>query len=111
MGLCFANCLLISAWEDEVDMSHGQTSFALQFKRGAAIGRALPWVLAAVAGLDWMVGGPHARASAACAVGSGVLLGVLDRLEHRIGWEWARALVDIALMTPAVPLAAALLRR
>jgi hypothetical protein len=110
MLLCFANCALISVWEHAVDRSHGQTSFALQFRLGARIGHALPWAIAAVA-LAFRFAAPEAsRPIALCAAASGVLLGAVDRLQPRLGRELARVLADLALMTPAVPLAAWLLR-
>ena len=99
--LCFSNCALISVWEDEVDRGHGQTSLALQFRGAAAVGRALPWAIAAAAGAAWLAGVPHARAAAACAATSGVLLGLVALSEPRIGRLRARVLADVALMTPA----------
>jgi hypothetical protein len=101
VALCFSNCALISVWEDEVDRSHGQTSLALQFGSAAALSRALPWAIAAAAAGVWLAGGPHARAAAACAGASGVLLGIVSLAEPRIGRFPARVLADVALMTPA----------
>jgi hypothetical protein len=106
--LCFANCALISVWEDAVDQSHGQTSFARQFRRGRALSRAVPWLAAALAGaLCLSLSGP-ARTAAACGLASSLLLAAVDRAERRIGRERARVLADVALMTPLLPLAAAL---
>jgi hypothetical protein len=99
--LCFSNCALISLWEDEVDRSHGQTSLALQFGGAAALGRALPWALAAAAAAVWIANVPHARAASACAAASGVFLGLVGLAEPRIGRFGARVLADLALMTPA----------
>jgi hypothetical protein len=101
-ALCFANCALISLWEDEVDRSHGQTSLALQFRWAAAPGKALPWVIAAGATLAWAAAGPAVRPAAACAAASGLLLGLVDRGESRMGRMAARVLADVALMTPLV---------
>jgi hypothetical protein len=98
--LCFSNCALISVWEDEVDRIHGQTSLALQFAGAAALSRALPWAVAAAAAAAWLAGVPHARAASACAVASGVLLGLVDLAEARMGPTLARVLADVALMTP-----------
>ncbi len=98
--LCFANCALISVWENEVDRSHGQTSLALQFGRAAAVSRALPWLIVALSGAVWYAGVPHAGTAAACAAASGALLGLVDRAEHRMGWIAARVLADVSLMTP-----------
>lgn len=98
--LCFANCALISVWEHEVDHAHGQTSFSRQFSRGAALSRSLPWIIALIAGiLAWRTHGAEQQA-ALCAAASGVLLVVLDRLETKLGWQLARVLADVALMTP-----------
>jgi len=99
--LCFCNCALISVWEDDVDRSHGQTSLALQFGGTAALSRVLPWAIASVSAALWFFGAPHARAAAACAAASGVLLGLVDLAETRIGRASARVLADVALMTPA----------
>jgi hypothetical protein len=98
--LCFANCALISVWEDEIDRSHGQTSLALQFSRAAAVSRALPWLIFVLSAAVWLAAVPHARAAAACAAASGVLLGLVDLAEQRLGWAAARVLADVALMTP-----------
>ncbi len=108
--LCFANCALISAWEREVDQTHGQTSFSLQFRRGAALSRRLPWVLATVAGLLCAVESGAARTAAACALASSVLLAAIDRAESDLGWQLARVLSDVALMTPLAPLLVSVLR-
>lgn len=104
--LCFANCLLISHWENEVDRAHGQTSLARQFPHGRPLAYALPWAVAAVAA-GLLVFGPHRLdAIAACTLASGVLLGALDRLHNRVGRQLARALADVTLMTPYVLLLA-----
>ncbi len=98
MLLCFTNCALISLWEDEVDRSHGQTSLALQFGGAASLGRVLPWLVSLLAAAAWVAAG-HGSA-AACAAASGVLLGLVDLTEDRIGRIPARVLADVALMTP-----------
>ncbi|HVU16076.1 MAG TPA: hypothetical protein VHD32_04090 [Candidatus Didemnitutus sp.] len=97
--LCFADCALISNWEDEVDLSHGQTSLALQYPRGRIVIRYLPWVIAAlaVAAMPYAATG---RSLVGCAAGSGILLGILDVFHRRLGRQFSRAVVDIALMTP-----------
>lgn len=102
--LCFTNCALISAWEREVDLAHGQTSMAIDAAgHGWAIPQ-LPWVTAVVA-LATLTGaaGP-ARLAAGCALVSAILLGLIDALEHRMGWKAARVWADAALLTPAIPL-------
>lgn len=103
MLLCFANCVLISVWEDDVDRRHGQTSLALQFRAAPTLARALPWAVAAGAGAALLLGRP-ARATAACAAASALLLGLVDRAEGRIGRRAARVLADAVLLTPLVPL-------
>jgi hypothetical protein len=102
--LCFCNCALISLWEDTVDLSHGQTSLALQSGRAAAYYRFVPWVISLIAAVAWFAGADRTRPAAACAVFSAALLGLVDLLETRIGRSRARVLADVALMTPAVPM-------
>jgi hypothetical protein len=104
MLLCFVNCVLISAWEREIDEWHGQTSIALQFRRGIAFGIAVPWVLAAFAALLAVKAGDQARSASFCALASSVSLGTVNVLEPRLGRRLARVLADVALMTPLVPL-------
>jgi hypothetical protein len=100
-GLCLANCALISLWERDVDRGHGQTSLVRQFRNAAAISHALPWTLAAAA-LAYGLAAPAAwRPAALCAGASGLLLGLVDELEPRIGRQAARVLADVALLTPA----------
>jgi hypothetical protein len=105
--LCFANCALISTWESEIDRTHGQTSLTLQFRQGAALSRRLPWMLAAAAALQCVLASGPARTASGCALASSVLLGAIDRRESRLGWQLARVLADVALMTPVAPLVAA----
>lgn len=108
--LCFANCALISLWENEVDRSHGATSLATQFGAAAQAVRALPWLIAALSAGAWVIAGPAAHPGAACAAASGILLGLVDLAERRIGRFGARVLADVALMTPALPLLMGALR-
>jgi hypothetical protein len=111
MLLCFANCLLISAWESGVDALHGQTSIALQFRRGIAFAAAVPWGIGILAAAFILLGsGGPARTAASCAAASSLFLGLLHRAEPRIGRRAARVLADVALMTPAAPLAWSWLR-
>ncbi|HEX3728750.1 MAG TPA: hypothetical protein VHV47_03030 [Opitutaceae bacterium] len=100
MVLCFANCALISVWEEEVDRQHGQVSFHRQFPAAERLCRALPWALAAAAALALPLTAGGARAAAACAGASGLLLGAVDRLEPRLGRRGARVLADLVLLTP-----------
>jgi hypothetical protein len=98
--LCFANCALISVWEEAVDRAHGQTSLALQFRRAHLFTHALPGVIgAASVGLALGSTGPR-RTAAVCGLISSGLLVLLDATESRIGPRMARALADVALMTP-----------
>jgi len=103
-GLCLANCALISIWEREVDRGHGQTSLIRQFRGAAAFCRALPWALAALAAGVGCAGPAAWRPTAVCACVSGLLLGLVDRQEARLGRQAARVLADVALLTPAGPL-------
>jgi hypothetical protein len=100
--LCFANCAVISLWESEVDLSHGATSLATQYAWAAQAVRSLPWLIAALSAGAWFIAGPAARPAASCAAASGILLGLVDVTERRIGRFAARVLADVALMTPAV---------
>jgi hypothetical protein len=103
-GLCFANCALISRWEREVDRGHGQTSLVRQFRGAAAFSRALPWALAALAAVAAVAAPECGRPAALCACASGLLLGLVDLAEPRLGRQAARVLADVALLTPAGPL-------
>ncbi len=98
--LCFANCALISVWEQEVDEAHGQTSFALQFKGSHRVARTLPWVLLVTAVVLAQPRVGPGRTALACAAASGGLLGCVDLIERRTGPRLARVLADIALMSP-----------
>jgi hypothetical protein len=107
--LCFVNCALISRWEREVDLSHGEISLSLQFRHAAVPTRILPWAaaiaaLAAVLAMGRMQD-PPSRSAALCAASSGFLMGVVDLAEGRLGRRRARVLVDAALLTPLLPLA------
>lgn len=99
----FVNCALISSWEREVDRSHGQTSLALDSARAAHVIRWLPWVAAAAGGAV-ILSGSAPGVPVVCGMASAVLLGLLDRAEHRLGWAAARVLADVALLTPLAPL-------
>lgn len=104
-ALCFCNLALIARWERAVDAAHGQPSLAVSHPEWDRGWRILPWALAlgAVPGAV-LLAGPAAPACA-CTSASGILLGLLDQAEPRIGRQAARALVDLALLTPlALPL-------
>jgi hypothetical protein len=100
--LCFANCLLISHWENEVDRAHGQTSLARQFPHGRPLAHALPWAVAGGAATLFFAGAGPLRGVAVSSVASGILLGTLDHAHRRIGRQLARALADLTLMTPFI---------
>lgn len=101
--LCFADCALISIWEDEVDRQHGQTSLALQYPGGRWLVRLLPWIIALLP-LGFI---PHAsevsRISLSCISGSALLLGLIDLRQNHHGRAWARVVADWALLTPLIP--------
>lgn len=104
--LCFANCALIAAWEQEVDAQHGQTSLALQWTRGLAVIHSLPWVLTTTS-LLLFIAIPNlvAPLTSASTALSGLLLGLLDRFHPRLGRQASRALIDLTLLTPLLLLA------
>jgi hypothetical protein len=102
--LCFANCALISLWENEVDLSHGATSLATDFAWAAGAVKSLPWLIGALSVGAWVFAGPATQPAAGCAAASGALLGLVDAAERRIGRFAARVLADVALMTPVLPL-------
>jgi hypothetical protein len=100
---CFVNCVLISSWERHVDQIQQQSSLALDSRHAAWIPWT-PWLLAMAAAAVVMAGdGPH-RTVAGCAAASAVLLALIDRLEPRLGWQRARALADVVLLTPLAAL-------
>lgn len=102
-AMCFVNCALISLWERDVDRVQQQSSLALDSRFASWI----PWtprMLAVGAAAVALAGsGPH-RTFAGCVAASAVLLTLVDRLEPRLGWRRARALADLVLLTPLVPL-------
>jgi len=98
--LCFADCALISFWEDEVDRSHGQTSLALHFPQGRPYVRALPWSLSVIGIIYALQAPPQLAGIIWCAVGAGVLLGGVDILHPWLGRQLSRSLADVGLMTP-----------
>ena len=99
-ALCFINLALIARWERGVDVAHGQHSMVSAHPRRARWIAALPWLGAIAAGLAAVAGLGGPQVVTACAAGSALLMGTLDRLEPQIGRQRARALVDLALLTP-----------
>jgi hypothetical protein len=102
--LCFANCALISVWEQHVDRAHGQTSLVAEAPETIDVIRQVPWGILGIAILQLAASQPTARLIAACTIASALLLVVIDASEPQIGNRRARVLADVALMTPAVPL-------
>lgn len=102
--LCFANCALISAWEREVDLSHGQTSLAIDAHEHRWAFSQLPWLVVALAVVAAIEAPPASHAVAVCVGASGLLLVAVDRIEPRAGWQAARVLADVVLLTPLIPL-------
>ncbi|MBC8039799.1 MAG: hypothetical protein H7Y06_04585 [Opitutaceae bacterium] len=100
--LCFANCALIASWEKDVDTVHGQTSLALQLKGRSSIIHALPWLVSVAALASLALNSAPTHPVALCTAASGLLLGLLDLAQPRLGRETARAWVDFTLMTPVV---------
>jgi len=101
--LCFADCALISVWEDEVDRQHGQTSLALQYPGGHWLVHFLPWIIAVVS-LGFVINASAApRIALLCISCSALLLGLIDQRQDHHGREWARAWADFALLTPLIP--------
>ena len=97
--LAFANCALISVWERAVDQSHGQISLARQFAIGPQLGRSAAW-LALAGGMVAAVAWPAVRSAGLCAAASGGALLAVDRAQNVLGWEAARVLADVVLLTP-----------
>lgn len=104
--LCFANCALISAWEREVDLSHGQTSLAIDIdaREHRWAFSQLPWLVVVLAVAASVEASAASGVVSACAAASGLLLVAVDHIERRTGWKLARVLADAALLTPLVPL-------
>jgi hypothetical protein len=101
--LAFANCALISVWERAVDQSHGQISLARQFAVGPLLGRSAAW-LALVCGAAAAIGWPVLRGAGLCAAASGAALLLVDGAQNNLGWEAARVMADVVLLTPVVVL-------
>ncbi len=102
--LCFTNCALISRWERDVDLAHGQRSLALDASENAWVIRQFPLMIAVLAVAVSAANDPPLRVAGACALASAMLLAVVDQFEPRMGWRAARVLADVVLMTPAIAL-------
>jgi hypothetical protein len=102
--LCLTNCALISAWEREVDLAHGQTSIAIDAGAHRWTLAHLPWMTALAALLIAVTSTGPTRLVAVCALVSALMLWMIDRLEPQLGWKAARVWSDVALLTPCVPL-------
>ena len=102
--LCLANTALISVWERHVDRAQGQTSLVIDYGGAAPVIHLLPWLIAALAVAVALTHDDVSRVAAVCAGASALLLAAIDRAQPRIGWQAARVLSDVALMSPVVPL-------
>lgn len=109
--LCFTNCALISVWESDVDRAHGQTSLALDDVGNARLIRQLPWMIAVLAVVAAVTSAGAGMQAELAAGASGLLLAVVDRIERAAGWQPARVLADLALMTPVAALLLPLVAR
>jgi len=107
MLLCLANCLLISGWEREVDLRHGQTSLALRFSHARTVTGGLPFGIVLLSVAMALVFNGATRIAALSAAASAASLAILNLAQPRIGRERARLLADVALLTPLVALALA----
>jgi hypothetical protein len=104
MLLCLANCMLISEWEREVDLQHGQTSLVLRFTHARVVAGSLPYgIFILSVGMVALSSGSM-RIAALCGTASAAALAALDFLQPSIGRERARLLADVALLTPLVTL-------
>jgi hypothetical protein len=108
--LAFANCALISGWENAVDCSQGQISLASEYGAGGLLGRWAAGLAVALGLAGFLAVSGLAAAGGLAATASGALLLGIDGLEPRLGWEAARGLADAALLTPAAVLAGHALR-
>jgi hypothetical protein len=86
-----------------VDQSHGQISLARQFAIGPLLGRSAAW-LALGCGVAVALGWPVLRSAGLCAAGSGAALLLVDGAQNDLGWEAARVMADVVLLTPVVVL-------
>lgn len=109
--LAFTNCALISLWERTVDREHGQDSLVRNHPAWAPSIRALPWLSLVFCGFLLLTKHLGSTGTLVCVAVSAGLLGIIDRLESRLGWAGARLLADAALLTPAAWLAGAWIQR
>ena len=99
--LCLANLMLISAWEAEVDIRHGQTSLALQFPENQHLIHFFPRILMVLGLLAVFFTEGRDRIAITCFALSASCLALLDFVEPKIGRELSRALIDLMLLPPA----------
>ena len=102
--LCFANCALISVWEQHVDRAHGQTSLVAHAPATVDLIRQVPWGIVGIGVLQVAASRQTAQTFGACTIASALLLVAIDVAEPQIGRQRARVLADLALMTPVIPL-------
>ena len=98
--LALANCMLISDWERDVDVGHGQTSLALRFEPARSFARRLPGAVLVIASVFVLAHDGALRDAGLCAAASAAMLAGLARVAPRLGWARARVLADAALLTP-----------
>ena len=110
-GVCALNCLLLYAWEhpDDRSCAHASTSYAIRHLRTLAGGlMALCLILWAIEMRVEFAGNRqtlvHPAAIPACCASSIVLLLLLHRTHRRLPSVTLRALADLVLLTPLVPL-------
>jgi hypothetical protein len=99
--LCLANLMLISVWEAEVDIQHGQTSLALQCSEKQHWIHLFPRMLVILGLPAVFFAEGHDRTAMTCFTLSAFFLALLDCVEPRIGRELSRSLIDLMLLPPA----------
>lgn len=100
--LVLTNISLISSWEVDIDLTHGQSSLALESSAARQWIPWLPWTAAVVSAAMAMAAPAAAQPLAVCGVFSALLMGVSDRMQPYLGWPLARVASDLALLTPLV---------
>jgi len=109
-ALCSLNCLFLYAWEHPGQRSHAHWSTRWATQHLVA----LTWTVAALSLVYCLLSTrlpsrPYVLTS--CILASSLLLLLLHHLRSRIHPLHLRALADLVLLTPLIPLARSLLRR
>lgn len=97
--LALANCLFISHWEREVDLSHGNHSLASTGK-ARPLARLCCLLLFLLCVTSTGLPAPFGVQAPLPFLASAGLLATLDHFEKRLGRRPARALADLCLLTP-----------